>query len=250
LKKLAALLLLVVLLTMVPFHPSRATADPIHLAVPVDTASSSVWNSVLGASPAVGLVILNPANGPGTRAEAQYSTDVSRAQHEGVKVVGYLYTGYDNGSVTLSAAETQIDEYFSWYHADGVFIDQVNSSCAPGPSGFYESLYSHTKLDSPNATVVLNPGTVPGQCYAAYSDILLTFEDTLTVYEGAYAQAGWADLYPRGHFYHVVLGVPNSTAMERSVDTALQRGAGWVFVTDRDTSSGNPYSSLPSYFGT
>jgi hypothetical protein len=173
---------------------------------------------------------------------------VTRAQQAGIKVVGYVFTHYANGSVSIPHAEKQIDDYFNWYKVDGIFFDQSSSSCAFHPSDYYSTLFLYAKSKSPNALVVLNPGTTPGQCYAWEADIILTFENTFTRYRDNYATANWTSQYPNNMFYHLVLGAPDETAMKWSFDTGLGRGVGWMYVTNFDTTKGNPYDALPPYF--
>ena len=142
-----------------------------------------------------------------------------------------------------------IDHYYSWYHVDGIMLDEANDSCDAVPLHFYSTLYTYTKAKPGPGIVMLNPGKATGECYAAISDILLTFESDYASYLGSHAGANWTSKYTAGHFFHIVFDAPTVAEMQNAVSLATARGAGWVYVTNLDNSRGNPYSSLPSYFG-
>ena len=225
-----------------------AQTSHLKLGIPLDTSSPSEWGRVIQAAPVVGMVILNPENGPGESPNPGLVSDAAQAQQAGIRVIGYVFTRYADGSVNVSQAEHEVDEYLSWYKVDGVFFDQANSSCAPTPEAYYAALHQYVKTKSPGLMVVLNPGATPGSCYGWMSDVLIDFEDTFANYQANYHGAGWTNEYPAESFFHLILGAPNESAMEASVNSAVARNAGWVYVTSFDTSQNNTYGSLPPYF--
>ena len=241
-------LLIVLILQAVPTDDAVGLPLLTRLAIPIDSSSASVWSEAMSGAPAVGIIILNPANGPGNGSDPGVAQLVARAQGKGISVLGYVYTEWADGNVSLQQAEGWIDHYYAWYHVDGIMLDEANDTCGPAAFGFYQALYAYVKSKPSPATVMLNPGKATGECYAGVSDVLLTFEDSYGVYLSDYHQNSWTTSFPPGHFFHIVLGVSTAVEMESVVITAIDRGAGWVFVTDLNVSSGNPYGSLPPYF--
>jgi hypothetical protein len=228
--------------------PADAATLTVRLAIPIDSDSPAPWSEAISGSPFVGMIILNPASGPGEAANATYARLVEEAQGRGISVLGYVYTQWADGNVSVPQAEEWIDQYYAWYHVDGIMLDEASDSCASAPFGFYETLYNYIKAEPGPAIVMLNPGEATGECYAAVSDVLLTFEDNYSSYLGGYVGSDWtAGTAPR-HFFHIVFGVPSVSDMQDVVSLAVTRGAGWIYVTDLDDSNGNPYSALPSYF--
>ena len=229
-------------------NPAEANQPLVRLAVPIDADSPEVWSEVIAGAPSVGVIILNPSNGPGVSANATYTRLVEEAQARGISVLGYVYTQWANGQVSVQQAEGWIDRYYSWYHVDGIMLDEVNDTCDPAPLHFYSALYDYVKSEARPGTVMLNPGETTGECYATVSDVLLTFENEYPRYVVAYVGSNWTESTPPNHFFHIVFGVPNVADMQGVISTAVERGAGWVYVTNLNDSDGNPYRSLPSYF--
>jgi hypothetical protein len=231
------------------WNPSRTASPEIRLAIPIDADSPAIWSKAIAGAPSVGIIILNPANGPGEGPNSTSARLVGDAQARGIRVLGYVYTLWADGNVSIEQAERWVDQYYSWYHVDGIMLDEANDSCDPTPLHFYRALYDYIKAEPGPDTVMLNPGEATGQCYAAISDVLLTFENDYTTYSVGYVGSNWTSGYPPSRFFHIVFQVPSAADMEDVISTAAERGAGWVYVTNLNDSSGNPYSSLPNYFG-
>ena len=229
--------------------PSHAMSPALKLAIPIDADSPAVWSEAIAGAPSVGIIILNPANWPGEGVNATSARLVREAQAKGISVLGYVYTQWANGNVSVQQAERWIDHYYSWYHVDGIMLDEANNSCDAAPLHFYDTLYYYIKAEPGPTTVMLNPGEATGECYAAISDVLLTFENDYASYAVGYVGSNWTERFPAGHFFHIVFDVPTVADMQNVISTAVERGAGYVYVTNLNDSNGNPYSSLPSYFG-
>jgi hypothetical protein len=227
----------------------RLISPEIKLAIPIDADSPAIWSQAIAGAPSVGIIILNPANGPGAGPNATYARLVKEAQASGIEVIGYVYTQWADGKVSVPEAEHWVDQYYSWYHVDGVMLDEANDTCGPDPLQFYTALYDYVKAEPGLDAVMLNPGAATGECYAAISDVMLTFEGDYATYSVGYAGSNWTSSFPSSRFFHIVFQVPSVADMESVISTAMGRGAGWVYVTNLNDSSGNPYSSLPVYFG-
>jgi hypothetical protein len=231
------------------WNPPHRASPEIRLAIPIDADSPATWSKAIAGAPAVGIIILNPANGPGGGPNATYAGLVQEAQAKGIRVLGYVYTQWADGNLSIGQAELWVDQYYSWYHVDGIMLDEANDTCDPTPLHFYRALYDYIKTQPGSDMVMLNPGEATGECYAAISDVLLTFENDYATYSVGYVGSNWTSGYSPGRFFHIVFQVPSAADMEDVISMAAERGAGWVYVTDLNDSSGNPYSSLPTYFG-
>ncbi len=244
-----AVLVLLAVQGVCPTNPAHGGSTDVRIAVPIDTDSPAAWSEAMQGAPTVGIIILNPSNGPGQGASANYAQLVGESQGRGISVLGYVFTEWASGEVSIQEAEGMIDHYYSWYHVDGIMLDEANDSCDAAPLHFYTTLYSYIKAKPGPGIVMLNPGKATGECYAAISDKLLTFERDYASYVGGYAGANWTAKYPASRFFHVVFDSPTVAEMQNVVSLAAARGAAWVYVTNLNNSKGNPYSSLPSYFG-
>ena len=219
----------------------------VRIGIPLNADDPGDWNRAVGESPAVGMIVLNPFNGPGNSRNAEYASLSQQAQAKGIRIVGYVHTSYANGSVKLETAKSWIDEYYNWYHVDGILLDEANDTCYQSAFNYYQTLYQYIKAEPGPALVVLNPGNPTGQCYASISDVIVTFENDYASFVNNYAGANWTHGYPSTRFFHIVLNVP-SDKMHAVISQAISRGAGWVYVTDLGEKTKNPYAALPSYF--
>jgi hypothetical protein len=192
------------------------------------------------------MIVLNPSDGPGETPQLDYLPLVIASQARGMSVVGYVPTAWANGTVSVVQAETWVNEYYAWYGVDGIMFDQVNDTCTPGPLGYYSSLYHFVKRLPGADTVVLNPGTAVGECYAPISDVLVTFEDTYANFLN-YQAPDWVESLPGSHFLNIILATP-ADDMESAIDLAASRNADHVYVTDGGGNGTDPYASLPAYF--
>jgi hypothetical protein len=261
-------------------RPTAASDTPLvqHLAVPayVDpVAAVSSWEQLSASAPgAVGIVVANVANGPGTGPNADWAAVIHAARASGSRVLGYVDTGYlgspsfahADGLPTRSGAfgpqawlsqiEADIDAWYRFYGADlgGVFLDQGTSACGPTPgsnqfAGAYRTLGDRLQADRPGSLTVLNPGIAVPRCYADAADVLVTFEGSYANYTGTpdvmgqdYEPLGWA---PTGadRIWHIVYGAASSEEMRHAMALSRQRGAGYVYVTDAGLP--NPFGVLP-----
>ena len=229
-----------------PFTALAASKTPVRVAIPAYFGGMGSWSLIASSYPSAGIAVLNPQSGPGAGPVSFLASDSRLAQEAGVKVVGYVPTGYAGGTISLSQAEEWVDEYFEWYAVNGILFDEVSSSCSPNTLSQYSQLYQYVKGKAQNPLVILNPGQPTGECYAAISDILVTFEGSYATYVSSYRSLSWMTSYSPSHFWNVVYETATSDQMSNAVSLAAQRGIGWIYVTDGPAIS--PYSKLPSYF--
>jgi Spherulation-specific family 4 len=215
---------------------TAATAQKI--AVPSYFYPGPLWNKLRQGAPTVGLAIINPNSGPGDQIDALYAQEVRASQARGMVVLGYVATRY--GKRSKAAVKADIDQYQRWYAVDGIFLDETPSSCEKKPH--YQALFQYIKSKNVQATVVINPGGVTGECFTQVADIIVNFEGSHAHYQN-WRPAGWEKHYSADRFWHLVYQTPRAQ-LDATIALSRQRHAGWVYITpDR---LDNPWDTLPS----
>jgi hypothetical protein len=206
---------------------------------------ATAWNTLATTAPLIPLTaILNPASGPGTAVDPNYTTVITNLRAAGGKVIAYVHTSY--GKRALSAVTKDIQAYLSFYTVDGFFIDEVANDGSSAHVQYYQSIYNYIKGLSSAYQVVDNPGANIPQIYASLpvADRFVVFENTQAAY-AAYAPAPWQANYPPGTFISIVYGA-SALQMVADLALAITNGVGGVYVTSLTLP--NPYDGLPSYW--
>ena len=246
---------------------AQAIADPAYVN---PTADPAAWDRLTGATrDSVGIVVANVNNGPDYRPVPSWSAVIQRAHQAGIKVLGYVDSGYLGmtglrtrlGSTSpvdwVSQMERDINAWYAFYgdNVDGIFFDDGENRCGPAEGSMdwaatYRQVSSFVKTIHPGALTVINPGTAVPECYETSADILLTFEGSYSAYTGnpataaeAYVPLAWDPVDPR-KIWHLVYGAPTPTEMATAIALSKSRHAGYVYVTD-DTLT-NPWDSVPA----
>lgn len=225
-----------------------AAADPAQLLVPMydyPTPGSALWNGVRDAALSVPITaIVNPANGPGTSVDANYTTRINELQQRGVTLAGYVHTSYGTRALTVVMAD--IDAYRTLYpQVTTIFVDE--QSADPAYLNYYQSLYDYVALRG-FTRVFTNPGTQTPESFTLSSSVPVTtvlYESTLTGWIN-YATPAYVASRPATDFAAMVIGVGTATKMRQCLDLAKARNIGCVYVTP--DKGGNPYDTLPSYW--
>jgi len=192
---------------------------------------------------------MNPNSGPGKALDPNYVQAVNTVHVAGSNflVYGYVHTKY--GKRSLSTVEREIDQYYSWYAVDGIFVDET-ASAASYVSSYYQPLANYIAAKKSGAGVMLNPGVYPDQSYLNISVpsnslfVVNVFESDYNAYLTATVPS-WAFSYPSSKFSHLVYSA-TSAQMSNAVSLSQQRNVEWVYVTDLGVS--NPWAALPSYW--
>ena len=218
---------------------------------PDSGGAGSLWDRTDDGAPAVSLVVINPASGPGETRDPAYAAQVEKSQAAGLTVLGYVSTGYANTSAanpgrTVAAAEADIDKFYEWYGVDGIFLDEASTDCqyANSPTSYYNELYQHVKAKGGQAVVAINPGIQTDECYMSVSNIVVNFEGSHDKYVSSYSAPDWVKDYDPGRFWHLVYDSPDATTMKQDVATSKRRNAGLIYVTPDVLP--NPWDTLPS----
>lgn len=237
-------------------HQDAATT---HVAVPAYFYPGQYWTQLDDAAPTVGLAVANPDSGPGSALNTDYATAISNAHHAGVRVIGYVDTGYfgttgrttRGGQTTVAAwtaqIESDVDSWFSWYGGAGlagIFFDDGLDDCGTDNAHvqLYKDIRAYVQGRSSTATVVDNPGTGAEQCYTEAADTLVTFEGTYASY-ASYQPPAWEASADPDQLWHLLYGTPQSD-LANAVSLARSRNAGYLYVTPDDLP--NPWDTLPT----
>ena len=194
------------------------------LIVPLYIYPGAAWQSLIQAkqaSPSVPMIaVINPASGPAATVDPNYSAGIKALQSAGIKVLGYVPTGYARKAI--QAIEASIMLYLSQYPSlDGIFFDEMSSS---GNEAYYLELNYFAKSKGLSLTVG-NPGTEYSSTYQGIFDILIDYE-----------AAGMISS-PAKVFLAYSVPEPPSTFNYGAAD--------WLYVTDQNLP--NPYGALPPY---
>src|SRR5581483_127269 len=155
------------------------------LAIPSYFPPGALWRRMEKGFPLVRVAVINPDNGPGRTVDIDYLAQVRQSQKAGLLVVGYVSMQY--GSRDAAVVASEIDKYHAWYGVDGIFFDEVSSNASY--QAYYAAFNMAVKKRDPAALTILNPGTVPDECYMSISDIMVTFEGPLGTYLSDYEPA-------------------------------------------------------------
>jgi hypothetical protein len=186
------------------------------------------------------MVIVNPDSGPGARRSGAYGEAVRALQAVGVRVLGYVPTGY--GWRPLDATLADVDRYASWYGVDGIFFDEAASS----RDGLvhYRALAraARAALRGRPPLVVVNPGVPPAPGYFDLADVVVTFEGSYAAYADAVkATPAWLHREPPERVAHLLYGATRTQALGALAGAE----AGHLYATSGALP--NPWRTLPGY---
>ena len=141
-------------------HAARAASGPMGVIIPLYTyPTDGSWATVIQAkqaNPSVPFIaVINPNTGPGSSQDSNYVQGIKNLQAAGVRVLGYVATGYASNSI--SSEESQVNSYHSWYGVDGIFFDEMSNLAST--ASYYSTLDSFVHSLIPGSTTIGNPGT-------------------------------------------------------------------------------------------
>ena len=195
------------------------------------------WTWLADRAAQIRMVVLNLANGPGSRADSGYLPVLDRLRSAKVAVAGYVDTNYGQRGPAEAAAE--FGRYLDWYQVDGVFFDRA--AAAAEHLGWYADLARRAR-DMGARLVALNHGAHPIEAYAEHADLLGTFEGPWSAYLEL-AVPRWVRSRPADRFFHLLHSVP-AMSFGDALRLAIRRNAGSAFITDRG--GANPWDGLPA----
>jgi hypothetical protein len=223
--------------TTIAMLPAATGAQAQNMAVP--NYIYPPWTQMDAGARVVSVSVMNPSSGPGRRSDPQYVGAVKTAQAVGIKVLGYVWTNY--GARSLSAVESDINSYYSWYKVDGIFLDGAPTNCAQ--ESYYATLNVYVKAKGGLGRVIINPGEQTNSCYTAAADTIVNFEGSYNQYVRSYSAPSWVASAPASKFWHIIYNT-SAANLSQAVALSKARNAGYVYVTPYDPP--NPYGELPS----
>lgn len=109
--------------------------------------STCAWQRAKGTAR---ITVANPASGPGTSSNLQWTRLVTEMRTGGTLILGYV--GAPPATKALDAAKAEVSRYFTWYPGiSGIFFDQAASTCTTANLDYYAALVAHVRSLNPSA---------------------------------------------------------------------------------------------------
>lgn len=227
-----------------------ALSRPLRVLVPAYfyPVPNSPWvrlTAQAAAHPGRIAAIGDPANGPGATVDPSYVTAFAAFRSAGGLLFGYVDSAY--GTRPFEQVRDDIERWFTWYHADAIFLDQMDNT--PGAhERYYQKITRYVQTRQRGALVIANPGVSTPQSY-----LVLNGQPVLSgmcTYEnGAGFQAwtadAWTHAFDRRSFYVLPYRL-TASQWQPAVDHAFAQNVGWFYATDDDLP--NPWDTLPPWF--
>jgi hypothetical protein len=198
----------------------------------------SSWSAIVAAKnnhPTVPVIaVVNPASGPGSTVDSTYTTGINNLRAAGIKVLGYVATGYTARSEAL--VQTEMDRWRSFYPAvNGIFFDEMSNTS--GQENYYRRQDAYARSKGFTYTVG-NPGTDTVASYVGVVDTIIVYESA-----GLAPLPTWYQQFPRDKFAVIPYKVP---AVDVNYVATTKQSIGFIYMTNDDLP--NPWDSLPVYF--
>src|SRR5215510_351609 len=185
------------------------------------------------------IATMNPNNGDFSSRDADFANGITILDDAGVKVIGYVYTGY--GTRASGTVQGCIDNYVTYYpEVRGIFFDEMDN--VTGHETYYSNLNTYTHTTNGLPITVGNPGTTTIASYVGTLDTLLIYEIAGLPSPATLSAATFGGIYNRRNFGAIPYNVASITTYGIR---ALLRYTG-LFYTTSDTTP-NPWDTLPSY---
>lgn len=203
------------------------------------------WDRLLEAADKVPITaIINPASGPGKKADDNYVKLIERARKTKITLIGYVSTSY--GKRALDDVKADVDLWLQLYPGSvrGIFFDEQASGA--DKVDYYASLRTHVREKAKLGLVVSNPGTI---CDEAYFTKPAT--DTACLFEGpkrfdSLVFPKWLLPLPAERTAVLSYKIASVDELRDLVALAAKRKVGYLYVTD--AAGDNPWDRLPKYW--
>jgi len=182
------------------------------------------------------IVIVNPANGPGTTVDPNYTLAIRRLKERGYTVIGYVYTQYGNRPVDEVTGD--MSKWTEFYpEIDGFFIDETANTL--DKLEYYRALFDAAKSQS--KLVVLNAGTIVPAEYYNIADIVVVFENHYHRLDDQYFL-----LTDIRKACYLIYGVPE-TEVDNILQKLTQQGVRCAYITNRDATDPELWARVSPY---
>ncbi|MES5816861.1 spherulation-specific family 4 protein [Streptomyces sp. RG80] len=202
------------------------------------------WAELTRPGTPVHWVVLNVADGPGSRPDPHCLEAAGRLRNAGVRVLGHIDATY--GARGHGEMVSDAQRYIDWYKADGFLLDRCPTERTALPE--IRRTVAALRAIHDHAHVVLGHGTHPYPGYAESADQLVTFSGPWSDYRWSQV-AEWTADYPPDRFCHFVHGVPRGH-LDEALRIARWQGASTIWFTDRTDGGGraDPWETMPGYW--
>ncbi|MFH8800037.1 spherulation-specific family 4 protein [Streptomyces sp. NPDC017936] len=202
------------------------------------------WGELARPGPPLHWVVLDVADGPGTRPDPHCLEAAGRLRNAGVRVLGRL--DLVHGARALTEVISDAQRFLDWYRVDGFLLDRCPADRAALPAIRRATGTLRTLRDALH--LVLGHGTHPHPGYAENADQLVTFSGPWSDYRWSQV-AEWTAAHPPERFCHLVHGVPRGH-LEEALRIARWQGAATIWFTDRTDRGGllDPWETMPGYW--
>ncbi|MGK5697397.1 spherulation-specific family 4 protein [Streptomyces sp. URMC 128] len=189
-------------------------------------------------------VVLNVADGPGTRPDPHCLEAAGRLRNAGIRVLGHLDTRY--GTRSFGELISDARRFVDWYQVDGFLLDRCPADHAGLPE--VRRTVATLRVIRDESHIVLGHGIHPHPGYAQLADQLVTFSGPWSDYRWSQV-AEWTADHPPERFCHFVHGVPRPHLGE-ALRIARWQGAATVWFTDHTDEGGHtdPWEAMPGYW--
>jgi hypothetical protein len=200
------------------------------------------WDAVYAVgAPKIYGIVANPATGPGGTADPNYVTAIAAAQTAGIRVYGYVNTGY--AAVADATVDADVVGWGTVYGIHDIFFDLVSAGL--GDLVYYQARAAAVRSTHPGGALIFNPGASIAEAYVGLADIVCNFEGSQATYTGWTFDAYTAN-YPPEKWWHLVHGTPTTQDMRDVVALSKGRNVHWLDITD-DTFSPGAWDTTPTY---
>lgn len=195
-------------------------------------------------APTTKYIVMNPASGPGSTADANYTSAISNARSSGVTVLGYVNLGRVVGWPNASLAQVQYDvaNWNTIYGVTDIFFDLAQSSRS--------DLDHHVAAAAlVSGTSAFNFGAVPDRDYvsALPQRALMCIWENLYASWSGFVAPDWLTHYDPQRFIVLTYNAATIAEAEAIIEQAVFSGVGLFDITDE--ADGN-WTALPTYLST
>ncbi|MBX9365828.1 spherulation-specific family 4 protein, partial [Streptomyces sp. WAC04114] len=189
-------------------------------------------------------VVLNVADGPGTRPDPHCQEAAGRLRNAGIRVLGHLDTRY--GTRDFGELISDAHRFVDWYQVDGFLLERCPADHAGLPE--VRRTVATLRVIRDAAHIVLGHGIHPHPGYVELADQLVTFSGPWSDYRWSQVAEWTADHAPE-RFCHFVHGVPHAHLAE-ALRIARWQGAATIWITDHSDRGGStdPWEAMPGYW--
>lgn len=249
------------------FYPpgARRLAIPTYWWADEHYNTQSNWAFVRQNLDLVPFVLINPASGPGLKAEKDFQTHAASMNQAGVPVFAYVRTVTDLANRVLRPAQdvmNDLEKYVLFYGEkaiQGVFLDEVYNGWDEkyaAQQQHYLDLVAAVRNRFPEWQVAINPGSPTTDYIVDAVDVILCFEHNPTRFNESLQglKSDWYRRLPARKLWVVVHDVVSEVQARSILDELGKMNIANVYLTTDsfngvvggENEANNPWDNLPA----